>query len=134
RVAAWADDSQPWWRWPEATGETAEVRRPTRQQGWWFCRLGPARRQPAEGVVVVLVLVAGQDAADAGPDHLQESMIREVGIAGVGQGVGEGPGEPDAVVELADGEQAGIAGELARRALDHEWRAEEVEDLGPGGW
>jgi hypothetical protein len=30
------------------------------------------------------------------------------------EGVGKGPGEPDAPVELADGEQASVAGELAR--------------------
>jgi hypothetical protein len=57
----------------------------------------------AEGVVVVLVRVAGQDAVDAGPDHLQERVLGEVGVAGVVEGAGEGPGEPDAPIELADG-------------------------------
>jgi hypothetical protein len=37
------------------------------------------------------------------------------------------------LVELAGGEQPGVAGELARRRLDDERRAEEVQDLGPGG-
>jgi hypothetical protein len=71
---------------------------------------------------------------DAGPDHLQEAVLGEVGIAGVVEGSGECLREPDALVELADGEQSGVAGELARRRLDDERRAEEVEDLGPGGW
>src|SRR5262249_26475014 len=38
------------------------------------------------------------------------------------------------LVELADGQQPGVTGELARRRLDDERRAEEVQDLGPGGW
>jgi hypothetical protein len=88
----------------------------------------------AEGVVVVLVFVAGQDAVDATANHLQEGMLREVGVAGVVEGVGEGPGPADALVELTDGEQPGVAGELARRRLDEERRAEEVEDLCPDTW
>jgi hypothetical protein len=62
--------------------------------------------------VVVLVLVAGQDAVDAGPDHLPEGVRGEVRVAGVIEGVREGPGESDTVVELADGEQPSIAEEL----------------------
>jgi hypothetical protein len=88
----------------------------------------------AEGVVVVLVFVAGQDAVDAGPDHLQEGVVGEVGVAGVVEGVGEGPGETDALVELAEGEHSGVAGELTRGGLDDQRRAEKVQDLGPGGW
>jgi hypothetical protein len=81
-----------------------------------------------EGVVVVLVLVAGQDTVDTGADHLQERVLGEVGVARVVQSVCEVTGEPDAVVELANGEQP-VAGELARRRLDDEWRGEKVEDL-----
>jgi hypothetical protein len=88
----------------------------------------------AQGVVVVLVRVAGQDAVDAGPDHLHEGVLGEAGVAGVVQGVGEGPGEPDALIEPADREQPGVAGQLARRRLDDQRRAEKVPDLGPGGW
>jgi hypothetical protein len=40
-----------------------------------------------------------------------------------------GAAEPDAPAELADGQQPGVAGELARRRLDDERRAEEVQDL-----
>src|SRR5205807_471110 len=61
----------------------------------------------------VLVLVAGEDAVDAGADHLQEGVFGEVGGAGVVEGIGEGPGQADALVELADGDQPGVAGELA---------------------
>jgi hypothetical protein len=95
--------------------------------------IGLEDRVVAECVVVVLVLVAGQDAVDARPDHLQEGVLGQVGVTGVIQGLGKGPGQADALVKLADGEQSGVAGELARRRLDDEWRAEEVEDLGPGG-
>jgi hypothetical protein len=84
----------------------------------------------AEGVVVVLVLVAGQDAVDAGPDQLQEGVLGEVRVAGAVQGVAEGPGEPDAVIELADRQQPGVAGELARRRLDDERRAEKSRTCG----
>jgi hypothetical protein len=31
----------------------------------------------------VQVLVAGQDAVNAGADHLQEGVLRQVGVAGV---------------------------------------------------
>jgi hypothetical protein len=74
----------------------------------------------AEGVVVVLVLVTGEDAVDPGPDHLQKGVLREVGVAAVVQGVGEGPGEPDSLVELADGQQSGVTGQLALGRLDDE--------------
>ena len=88
----------------------------------------------AQGVMVVLVRVAGQDAVDPAADHLQEGVLGQVGVAGIIEGRGEGPGEPDALVELADGEQPGVAGELAGRRLDDERRGEEVQDLRPGGW
>jgi hypothetical protein len=61
-------------------------------------------------------------------------VLGEVGIAGVVEDFREGPGEPDALVDLAKGEQPGVAGELARRRLDDQRRAEEVQDLRPGGW
>jgi hypothetical protein len=88
----------------------------------------------AKGVVVVVVLIAGQDAVDARADHLQERVLGKVRVAGVVEGFGKGPRQADALVESADGEQPGVAGESARRRLDDELRAEEVKDLGPGGW
>jgi len=74
----------------------------------------------AEGVVVVLARFAGQDAVDAGLDHLREGALGTVGVAGVIEGFGNGTGRADALVELADGEQPGVAGELTRRRLDNE--------------
>jgi hypothetical protein len=88
----------------------------------------------AERVVVILVLVAGKDAGDAGADHVEVGVPDEVGVAGVVEGVGEDPGESDALVAGANGEQPGFAGELALRRLDDERRAEAVQDLWPGGW
>jgi hypothetical protein len=88
----------------------------------------------AQGVVAVRVRVAGEDAVGAGADHLHEGVLGEAGVAGVVQGRGEGLGKPDVLIELADGEQAGVAGEPARRRLDHERRTEKVKDLRPGGW
>ena len=84
--------------------------------------------------MVVLVRVAGQDAVDPGADHLQEGVLGEAGVPGIVEGLGEGPGQADALVELADGQQPGVAGELTRRRLDDERAAEELQDSGPGGW
>src|SRR5262245_28894763 len=70
----------------------------------------------------------------SGPHHLQETVLGEVGIAGVVEGAGIGPCQPDALVELADGQQPGVAEESDRRWLNDERRAEEVQDLRPGGW
>jgi hypothetical protein len=61
-------------------------------------------------------------------------VLGQLGVAGVVEGVGEGPGEPEALVELAEGEQPGVAGELTRQWLDDKRCAEEVEDLGPVAW
>jgi hypothetical protein len=60
-------------------------------------------------------------------------MLREARIAGVVDGFGKSSRQPDALVELADGEQPGVAGQLAWRRLDDERGAEEVQDLRPGG-
>ena len=49
----------------------------------------------AEGIVVVLVLVVGEDAVDAGADHFQEGVVDLVGIAAVVEGGGEGMGQTD---------------------------------------
>ena len=49
--------------------------------------------------------------------------------AGVVEGNRECMRKPDALVELADGKQSGIAGELAGRWLDHERRAEKIQAL-----
>jgi hypothetical protein len=61
-------------------------------------------------VLVVLVFVAGEDAVNAGADHGVEGLLDKFGVAVLGGGVGEGPSEPEAFVELADGEQPGVAG------------------------
>jgi hypothetical protein len=55
----------------------------------------------AEGVVVVLVRIASEDAEDAGPDHLRERVGDEVGVAWVVQRGGEPRGQADALVELS---------------------------------
>jgi hypothetical protein len=70
-----------------------------------------------KALVVALVRVAGEDVVHEGPDHLQEAMLRAVRVAGV-EGFGERSRLPDALVELADGEQPGVVGQLAGRRLD----------------
>ena len=81
--------------------------------------------------MVVLVRVAGEDAVDAGLDHLPEGVLGAVGVAGVVESIGEGPREPEALIELAEGEQPGVAGQWACRRLKDQRGAEKVHDLGP---
>ena len=57
----------------------------------------------AQGVVVVLVLVAGHD-AEATAHHLQQGVLREFGVAEIVEG-GEGPRQTEALVERAEGKQ-----------------------------
>ena len=57
----------------------------------------------AEGIVVVLVLVVGEDAVDAGADHLQDGVRGGVGVAGVVEGASESGRAAEAVIKLADG-------------------------------
>ena len=83
--------------------------------------------------MVVLVRVAGEDAVDAAADHLQERVLGQVGVAGVVQGIGEGPSESDALVEPANGLLACVAGQLTGRRLDHERGAEESRTCGQAG-
>ncbi len=63
---------------------------------------------------------AAPDAVGAGPNPLHERVLGEVRVAGVVQGLGEGPGQADALIELAEGQQPGIAGELACGRLNDE--------------
>jgi hypothetical protein len=94
--------------------------------------VGGSPEQPIQ-VVVVLVHLAGQAAVDASADHLQQAVPGGLGVARVVESVGESPREPDALIELADGEQPGVAGELALGRPDNERRAENVQDLRPDG-
>jgi hypothetical protein len=102
--------------------------------------IGPAAgeeledRVGARGVVVVPVLVAGQDAEDAGADHLREGVLGQFWIAGVVQRRGELAGQADAVVELPEGQQAGAGRERGVGHLDLDGqRREEVEREQRGG-
>src|SRR5262249_4858690 len=49
---------------------------------------------------------------------------------GVIAGFGKGPAPADALVERADGEQPGVAGQLARRRLENARRAKKTPGLG----
>ena len=60
---------------------------------------------------------------DAGADHLQEAVLDAV------EGVGANSAESQALVERSDGKHPAIAGELPRRWLDHERRAEKIQAL-----
>ena len=70
-----------------------------------------------QGVVVVLVLVIGEDAVDPLADHAQERLPGERRVAGVVEGGGELLGEPDPLVELPDHQQPAIAGQPRRRCF-----------------
>jgi len=90
-------------------------------------------RSAAQGVSVVLAYLPGQDAVDPGPNHLRERVLRALAVAGVIEGIGACPCQPDAFVELEDGQQPRVAGAVTRRRLDHERGAEEVKDWWPAG-
>ena len=79
-------------------------------------------------VVVVLILVVGQDAVDPLPNHGQQRVLDEGGIPPVLEGGGELLGEPDPLVELADRQQPGVTRERGGRKLDLDRpRGEEIE-------
>jgi hypothetical protein len=42
--------------------------------------------------------------------------------------------KPDALVDLANGEQSGVVGQLALGRLDDERRAQKIEELWRRGW
>ena len=93
------------------------------------------RRSGVQSVAVAVpVLAAGEDAEDTGADHLQEAVLDEIGIAAVVEGAGEGSGESDALVELAGGEQPGVARELTGRWRDGGRSTEEVEAWWSANW
>lgn len=82
----------------------------------------------AQGVVVVLVLVAGQDAEDAGADHLQEGVFGQLRIARVVEHRGQLSRQADAFVELAQRQQAGVGRERGVGRLDVDrQRREEIQ-------
>jgi hypothetical protein len=59
-------------------------------------------------------------------------MLDAVGIAGVVQGGGEGVGESDAVIELAEKEESGIGGKGVAGDLDVEGPGREEIEIGWG--
>jgi RNA polymerase sigma factor (TIGR02999 family) len=48
------------------------------------------------------------------------------------EGLSDGSGQADALIELADGEQAGIAGEVGARGLQDDGPSDEIQALLPG--
>src|SRR5262249_23746912 len=83
-----------------------------------------------QGIVVILVLVAGEDAVQAGAEHLQARVLNQAGVAGVVDGRGELGGEAEALIELADGEQPGIGGEQGRGGSNGDRQAGKSQRLG----
>ena len=76
-------------------------------------------RIAAQHVVVVLVGVVGEDAVHPHSGHLQEGMIDVADMSPVRQGFGKLPCQTDPLVELAERQQPGIAGNLFRRGHYH---------------
>jgi hypothetical protein len=60
-------------------------------------------------------------------------VLGQLAVAGVVESVGEGACKPDALVELPDGQQSGVAGQLTLGRLDGERGAKKIEDLWPLG-
>jgi hypothetical protein len=96
---AGAEDPLPIVRLPEGVNSriVSKIGRDARPLRCWWALLG------TEGVVVVLVRVAGQDAIEPGANHLLVGVVPEVGVPRVVQRFGEGPGQSNALVELTDG-------------------------------
>ena len=69
--------------------------------------------------MVVLVGVVGEDAVHPHPRHLQKGVIDVAGMSAVGEGFGELPCQAELLVELAEGEQSGVAGNLVGRGHYH---------------
>ena len=72
----------------------------------------------AQGVVIVLVLVVGEDAVDALADHAQEGLLRQGGIAWVVERGGELLSEAKLLVALPDRDEPGVAGQRCGGDLD----------------
>ncbi len=107
-------------RYSSAYGQIAPVRRAIADQ----LEGGVA----AQRVVVVLVLVVGQDAVDPLPDQ-RPIRMPDIPGSGVGQRVGEGLRQGDRLIELADRQESGVAGELRPGDLDFDrFSVEEIED------
>jgi hypothetical protein len=67
----------------------------------------------AEHVVIVLVRVVRQNAIDPHPDHFQERMVDPSLVASIGQRLGQSPGQPNPLVQLAKRQQPRVAGNWA---------------------
>ena len=81
-----------------------------------------------ERVVVILVLVIGQDAVDPLPDHGQQRVPGESGVPPVIECGGELLGEADLLVELTKHQESGITGERRGGELElNRPRWEEIE-------
>ncbi len=67
-------------------------------------------------VVIVLVGVVGQDAIDSRPRHLEESMVDVADLTPIVQakGLGKLLGKSQLFVQMAEGQQPRITGNLAR--------------------
>ena len=72
----------------------------------------------SQRIVIVLILVIGEDAVDPLPDHAQQRLPREGRIAAIVESGRELFGESDVLVDLSHGQEAGIAGEWCGRDLD----------------
>jgi hypothetical protein len=84
--------------------------------------------------MVVLVRVAGQNAADAAANHFLQGVLGQVGVAGAVEDDGDDPGKPAAPTARVDGEPPGVTAELTGRWLSNARRAEKVEAERPGRW
>ena len=71
-------------------------------------------------------------AGDPRPNHLGQGVVNQVGVTGVVEGLSEGWGQADPLIELADGQQAGNAGAFGVRGLRDDGPFEEIRAFLPG--
>ena len=64
------------------------------------------------------LIMAGEDAVEAGTEHFEDGVLDEPGVAGIVEGGSQLLGEAKLFVELADREQSGIAAEIGIAGLN----------------
>src|SRR5712691_7619946 len=71
----------------------------------------------AQGVVIVLIFIAGENAEDARARHFEEGMLAKRGNAGVLQGAGKRLRQTNLRVELPQRQEPRIAAQLGIRGF-----------------
>jgi len=83
-------------------------------------------RIAAQGGVIVEVVVAQGLGQEALEQQLAHGVVAVAGVAGVGEGAGQGGAQPQAGIELTQEQDAAVAGEVAAGEIGHDLAAAQV--------